>query len=244
MLMKNALAAREDGLEYKFVKFAPTDLTATGAFRGYASKFGNEDLGGDIVAKGAFSKSLQASGPRSVKMLYEHDHLCPIGVWNKLVEDDNGLLSDGHLLLPDENGRGGLGKASEVYTLMMNGVLDGLSIGYRVKAASHDRTKQVRILEEIELKEISLVLYPMNEEAVISSVKSKSDLPTEREFQYWLQRDAGFSRSEAEAIIASGFKSLLKAKRDAGGEVASTPPDAGWSPLLVDGIRRLTEAIR
>jgi uncharacterized protein len=237
MLMKNALAARADGLEYKFVKFSPTELGAAGEFRGYASKFGNEDLGGDIVAKGAFTKSLEASGVRGVKMLYEHDHLQPVGFWSDLAEDNSGLLCAGKLMVED------LAKAREVHALMKNGVLDGLSIGYRVKKASHDRAKQVRILEEIELKEISAVLFPMNEEAVISSVKSGSDLPTEREFQCWLQRDAGFSRSEAEQIVRSGFKSLLKAKRDAGGEVASTPPDA-VHVLLADELRRLTEVIR
>lgn len=227
------------GLEYKFVKFAPTRLdAATGEFSGYASKFGNEDLGGDIVAKGAFTKSLEASGVRGVKMLYEHDCTCPVGFWTDLAEDGNGLLSAGKLMVED------LAKAREVHALLKHGVLDGLSIGYRVVKSSPDRARQVRVLEEVELKEISLVLFPMNNEAVISSVKSKVDLPTEREFQCWLQRDAGFSRSEAEQIIAQGFKSLLKAKRDAGGDgVASTQPDAGLV-ALADELRRLNEAIR
>jgi len=234
--MHGMTAAAERGLEYKFVKFAP-EVGNAGEFSGYGSRFGNEDLGGDVVAKGAFTKSLAASGVRGVKLLYEHDPLTPVGYWKDLAEDTNGLLCAGKLMVED------LAKAREVHALMKAGVLDGLSIGYRVKKASNDRTKQVRVLEEVELKEISLVLFPMNEEAVISSVKSKGDLPTEREFQCWLQRDAGFSRSEAEQIIGSGFKSLLKAKRDAGGEVASTPPDAGLT-VLADELRRLTEAIR
>ena len=49
------------GLEYKFTKFAASDLDEkTGIFRGYASTFGNEDQGGDIVVKGAFSSCLAA----------------------------------------------------------------------------------------------------------------------------------------------------------------------------------------
>jgi hypothetical protein len=39
-------------------------------------------------------------------------------------------------------------------------------------------------------------------------------LPTERELEDWLVRDAGFSRSQAKTIISSGFKSL-KSVRDA-----------------------------
>ncbi len=40
-------------------------------------------------------------------------------------------------------------------------------------------------------------------------------LPTEREIERWLTRDAGLSRSEARAVLSSGFRGL-KALRDAG----------------------------
>jgi hypothetical protein len=238
MRMSDALKAATAGLEYKFVKFAATEVDAKGIFSGYASKFGNEDLGGDIVAKGAFAGSLANTTTRRFKMLYEHDHTCPIGFWTDLAEDSQGLMAKGTLMMD------ALPKAREVHALMREGVLDGLSIGYRVKKATTDRARPgIRVLEEVDLKEISVVLFPMNEEAVISSVKARTDLPTEREFQCWLQRDAGFSRSEAEQIIAQGFKSLLKSKRDAAGEVASTPPDAGML-ALADEFRRLTGTVR
>jgi hypothetical protein len=51
----------------------------------------------------------------------------------------------------------------------------------------------------------------------VTGVKEKhsvEELPTEREFERWLTREAGFSRSEAVTIIRDGFKSLLR-KRDA-----------------------------
>jgi HK97 family phage prohead protease len=227
------------GLEYKFVKFEPAKLdAATGEFTGYASKFGNEDLGGDIVAKGAFTKSLRATGVRGVKMLREHNPLDPIGYWNDLAEDDKGLFSAGKLMIED------LQSARETYALLKNRVLDGLSIGYRVTKASNDRASQVRILEEVELKEISLVLFPMNTEAVIETVKSSLDgSPFDvREFERWLQRDAGLTRAKS-LLVISQVKSLLKGTRDAVGEVASTPPTADCAPL-VDALQRFNEAIR
>jgi HK97 family phage prohead protease len=228
-------------LEYKFTKFlAPPEVDAkTGIFTGYASKFGNEDLGGDIVARGAFTKSLEQKNARKFKLLYEHDCLSPVGFWKELAEDSQGLIATGKLMVED------LTKAREVHALMREGVLDGLSIGYRVDKASNDRgNPHVRVLEQIDLKEISVVMFPMNTEAVISSVKA-GDLPrlTEREFQRLLQRDAQLSRSDAVHVIEHGFKSLLKSKRDAAGEVASKPPDAQLS-ALADELRRLNEAIR
>lgn len=236
MLQTHRKDALRGDLEYKFVKFAPTALDdKTGVFAGYASKFGNEDLGGDIVAKGAFATSLKASGVRGVKMLYEHDCTCPVGYWTDLAEDSNGLLSAGKLMVED------LAKAREVHALLKHGVLDGLSIGYRVVKSSPDRARQVRVLEEVELKEISLVLFPMNTEAVIETVKSSIEgSPLDiREFERWLQRDAGLTRSKSLQVV-SRLKSLLNGKREAVDEVASTPPDVDWSAIAA-GLRRLKD---
>ena len=209
---------------------------SAGTFVGYCSVFGNEDQGGDIVAKGAFAKCLAERGPRGVKMLYEHDPCQPIGIWDDLQEDDYGLLGKGRLLLDLQKGR-------EVFALMKAQALDGLSIGYRVTRSTQDRAKpHIRLLQELDLREVSAVMFPMNEECVIGSVKAH--LPSEREFQRWLQRDAGLTRAEAEHVISHGLKSLLKAQRDAGGEVASTePPDAGLRSIA-DSLRRLTADIR
>lgn len=237
------------GLEYKFTKFTPTDIDPrTGSFVGLASKFGNEDLGGDIVAKGAFADTLKQRDPRRCKMLYEHDHLQPVGVWEDLRETSDGLLATGKLLLPDQNGRGGLRKAEEVYTLMREGVIDGLSIGYRVEKATQDRSNpSIRILEKVDLREISVVLFPMNEEAVIQSVKS--DLPIDsdfvREFERLLMQDAGLTRSKARQIIG-GYKSLISAKQDAGGDEVATSmqPAADWMSPIVEQLRQLAETIR
>ena len=224
-------------LERKAVKLElKTFDGATGIFEGYGSVFGNEDLGGDVVERGAFAQSIKERGARGVKMLYEHDCLAPIGVWLDMKEDEHGLYVQGKLL------HEAVAKAKEVLALMQEKVLDGLSIGYRVLEAGSDRSSEaIRRLKKVDLREISVVLFPMNEEATISSVKANV-LPTEREFQRWLQRDAQLSRSEAAHVIKHGFLSLLKSKRDAAGEVASKPPDAAAD--LLGELRRLHEAIR
>lgn len=230
-------------LERKAIQFEFKALDDAGVFEGYASRFGNEDQGQDVVVRGAFANSLRLRGINGIKMLHEHNCLEPVGKWIDLSEDDHGLRAKGQLLLD-------LPKAKEVYTLLKNQVLDGLSIGFRVvKAESGRGNEAVRKLLEVDLREISTVMFPMNEEAVISAVKSTDDLPSDiafiREFERWLQRDAGFTRSKAGQVIA-GYKSLIKAPRDAGGEqvAVSKQPDVAWSSPFVDELRRLTDAAR
>jgi len=63
-------------------------------------------------------------------------------------------------------------KGREVYELLKAGALDGLSIGYRTKKESFDRKNNVRMLDEVELHEISIVTFGMLPSATISRVKS------------------------------------------------------------------------
>lgn len=139
-------------------------IAEDGTFTGYASLFGVTDLGGDSVQPGAFTKSLKSKPAGKVKMLRGHDTSEPIGVWTRIEEDSRGLRATGQLILTTVKGR-------ETYELLKAGALDGLSIGYRTKKESYDRTKKIRLLNELDLFEISLVVFPMLPSATISRVK-------------------------------------------------------------------------
>jgi HK97 family phage prohead protease len=133
---------------------------------GYASLFGITDQGGDVVAKGAYAASLArlaAKGGR-VKMLWQHDPGLPIGVWDEVREDATGLWVKGRILTEVEKGR-------EAAALLTAGAIDGLSIGYRTLKAERDG-KGRRLLQELELWEVSLVTFPMLAQA---RVTAKSD---------------------------------------------------------------------
>ena len=194
--------------------FTALDLKSvdeTGEFEGYASLFNREDLGNDIVLPGAFTKTLATRGIDAIRMLFQHNASEPIGVWQDLREDARGLYAKGRLA-PN------VAKARDVLGLMRAGAIDGLSIGYRPTRAIRDPRTGIRRISQIELWEISIVTFPMAPEARISAVKSRpfaTHTPTPREFEHWLMRDAGLSRSEARALIGQGLKGLL-AKRDAG----------------------------
>jgi len=149
------------------VKLAGTDVgtvEADGTFSGYASLFGIEDLSHDIVERGAFSASLKRRGPDGVKMLYQHDPAEPIGKWTSIRETPKGLFVVGRLMTNLARGR-------EVLDLMREGVVDGLSIGFRTIKGHTDKKSGIRRLNEIDLWEISVVTFPMQPDARVTAVK-------------------------------------------------------------------------
>ncbi len=199
-------------IEAKFTALDLKSTDETGEFEGYASIFDREDLGRDIVLPGAFKQSLAARGAEGVRLLFQHDPAEPIGVWEELREDGRGLYAKGRLLPDVKRGR-------EVLSLMRAGAVDGLSIGFRSTKAQRDAKTGIRKIAQIDLWEISIVTFPMLPEARISQVKSRAfagRTPTPREFEHWLMRDAGLSRSEARAVMGQGIKGLA-ARRNAGG---------------------------
>jgi hypothetical protein len=76
-----------------------------------------------------------------------------------------------------------------------------------------DQDNDVRYLKRIDLHEISIVTFPMNDEARIDAVKA-ADI-TAREMERILTRDAKLSRSVAQSLMRDGFKSI-QSMRDAG----------------------------
>ena len=130
---------------------------------GYASLFGLRDQGGDVVEKGAYAASLarMAKAGARVKMLWQHDPAQPIGIWDEVREDGQGLWVKGRLLTEVEKGR-------EAAALLEAGAIDGLSIGYRTVKADRDG-KGRRLLRELELWEVSLVTFPLLPEARVAA---------------------------------------------------------------------------
>jgi HK97 family phage prohead protease len=213
---------------------------ATMEFTGYGAVFGNVDAYGDVIAPGAFAKTLagiQKTG-QWPSMLSQHggwgltsEDLTPVGVWSELAEDGIGLKNHGVLA---ETVRG-----KELNTLMKmqpRPAIDGLSIGYIAKSFT-PRSKPEeprRTLTEIDLIEISLVTFPANGKARVTSVKSLAD--NERDLEAWLMRDAGLSRKEAQTVISHGFKALLR-QRDAANDGAELAQ-------LAESFKRSANALR
>jgi len=177
------------------------DLTETGRVKGYASVFGNVDLGGERVLPGAFTKSLQGGKP--VRMLWQHDRKEVIGGWDVVREDAKGLWVEGTFNMDVQRGR-------EAHALMKAGQIDGLSIGYRVSREAVSKNSDGALdLKEVDLFEVSVVTMPMNEltraglksamldDEIMEKLKA-GDRLTEREFETLLKGSLGLSNSQAE----------------------------------------------
>ena len=129
----------------------------TGEFSGYASVFGNVDDGGDIVEDFA-----------RIKILALHNgSWLPVGKPIELREDDHGLFIRGKIS-DTSMGR-------DIQTLLKDGVLNELSIGYEAIDYEIDEEARVRYLKRIKLWEVSIVTWAMNDQATIDDVKSLAE---------------------------------------------------------------------
>lgn len=212
------------------VAFNAKSVRNDGSFEGYASTFGNIDNGFDVVMPGAFTKSLQDRPAARVKMLWQHDPAQPIGVWQHVAEDNKGLFVKGRILREVQKG-------AEAYALMKEGVIDSMSIGYRTLESDYT-TAGVRQLKELGLMEISLVTFPMNDQATVTTIKDFNPRELERGL-----RDAGLSRGDAVKAVAL-FRDHL---RDAGGNVDIDPRDedaATNQAALAAALRKLETTLR
>jgi HK97 family phage prohead protease len=143
------------------LRFEIKEVSDEGVFEGLLSPYGNVDQGNDLVVKGAYTKTLQERGNR-VPMLWQHKTDMPIGELT-LEDRPEGLYARGQLLMD-------LPEARKAYLLVKAGIVKGLSIGY--ETIKDTVQNGVRHLKEIRLHEGSLVTFPMNEQALISSIKS------------------------------------------------------------------------
>lgn len=139
-------------------------MNEAGRFAGYASVFDVVDNQRDAVERGAFLNTLKGR-LRDIKLLWQHQMNEPIGYFTEIFENAHGLYVEGQLLLD-------VARAKEALSLLKNGVLKGMSIGYAPRRYAMDPDTGVRHLNEVDLYEISLVTFPANEVAQVSVVKS------------------------------------------------------------------------
>lgn len=239
--LKKRMTSSKDFAERE-LKYASLDLqnvNREGVFEGYASLFHTIDLGRDIVNKGAFQNSLINKPPLSVKMLYQHNPSDPIGIWETIKEDHKGLYVKGRLILEIQ-------RAREVHTLMKAGAIDGLSIGFKTLRSKSLPKMRGRELIELELFEISVVTFPMHPNARVHHIKRQTvanGLPSIRDFERWLMRDAGFTRREAQTAIAKGFRSLTRIRDDAGNNKSTSAAMANNGRKLRERLNALAQSL-
>lgn len=201
---------KDFGLEIKSANDA-------GEIEGYGSTFGGEpDSYGDIIEKGAFDETIRvhkAAGTMPAMLWGHNSGDVPIGDWVDMAEDDKGLWLKGRIDLADPVGE-------RVYRAVKSKRVRGLSIGYDV-AKSRDEKRGIRILEKLNLWEVSAVNFPANINAGFTAVKQNDSFaswmagvrPQLRELEGFLKEGFNVSNSEAERM-ASALLNEVRGGRD------------------------------
>jgi HK97 family phage prohead protease len=186
----------------------------TAMISGYGSIFNNEDFGGDVIEQSAFDKTLAEKG-NNVYFFADHNYdMKSLLGFAQMRKDDKGLFGEYSLNLETEQGRNAYVLAKQ---LQSAGLSLGLSIGYSTVKADYDSMNQVRRIKEVKLYEISLVPFPMNENARVTDAKSEIELLKKEmaELKTLLKNEPDKSTQNDEAELVTALKQLhsqLKSK--------------------------------
>jgi HK97 family phage prohead protease len=200
------------GLQQVEFKFAGEGMY----FAGYASVFDGVDSYGDTIAQGAYTKTLEDRA-RPIRMRW--NHFGPvIGKWLNISQDSKGLWAEGELTP-------GHSTAVDVYASMKHGAIDGMSIGY-IPVKSSPIEDNRRLLQEIDLVEISVVEEPADLGARIGSIKSALDTCNSlKEIEGLLREAARLSKADATALVG-------RIKRIALGDQGAPDPEEKLKQFL------------
>lgn len=163
---------------HKFKSFAiAAQMSADGFVEGYAATFERTpDSYGDVIAKGAFARTLgewHAKGGEglSIPLLYAHntdDAMHNIGMVTEAHEDEKGLFV--HAEFDADNPT-----AQYARKLVQEGRLYQFSFAYAIKDAGTVTLEDgvdAYELRDLDLYEVSLVQIPANQNAVVTGIKS------------------------------------------------------------------------
>ena len=181
---KDGHAVKAKTLPISIKAFGPDEEPglAEGEFIAYASTFDRDpDAYGDIIAPGAFAKTLDewAAKDAPIPLYYGHrldDPDYNIGEILDAKEDDNGLIVTGRIDLD-------AGKGPQVYRLVKAGRIRELSFSYQIRDAeiveiddADGKTTEAYELRDVDLLEISLVPVGANRHTSVLAVKGAAAL--------------------------------------------------------------------
>jgi HK97 family phage prohead protease/HK97 family phage major capsid protein len=148
-------------LNSSFIKSDTADGKTTSiTIEGYAST-DDVDRQGDIVPASVWKKGIQNYLKNPVILAY-HDHSEPVGRMVEHRVDGKGLWVKARIS----------SAAGEVFNLVKDGILTAFSIGFRIVDAEYDAAKELFVVKELELHEISVVSVPANQNTLFSLSKA------------------------------------------------------------------------
>lgn len=203
----------KDNLKFKSFKIdniieEDTDLV----IEGWGAKYGNVDSYGDIMQPGSCTRTIKERGDR-IAFCYQHDIYNPIGKIQLIEDKTEGLW----LSVKVSNAE------DDIKTKIREGILCEMSIGYRTINAvpSVVDGKEVNILNEVMLYEVSLVTIAANPEAIITGLKSeqqKEALTSE------LERIIAIERNPEKQFNLMKLKTMIQTAFDNKAPESTEPP--------------------
>ena len=183
---------QEQPKEYKTIIFKGYKLDEEqGIVEHIVSVFGIEDLGGDVVHPGAFTKTIQERGTR-IRVLDSHQRSSilnvlgvPLGlkevprdklpaeILQEYPEATGGLWARTQFLMDTPEGKG-------AFSRIKSGAVDEFSFGYDTMDedfSNDDKGHEVRNLRTLRLWEYSPVIFGMNPATTVTGVKSEDVAP-------------------------------------------------------------------
>lgn len=143
-------------LEHKSIFGEIKDIdTKNQIVTGYLSSFGNKDHDGDIMEKGAFSKSINER-KNDIFFLNQHNWAQPHGKFKVLKEDSFGLYFESEPLIK------GVSYSDDLMKLYDAGIIKEHSIGFRTIKSDYDSKSNTRTIKEVKLFEGSNVTLGAN----------------------------------------------------------------------------------
>ena len=137
------------------------------SIRAYACVFGNVDSWNDIIVPTACDEFLASKEADRMRLCWQHDTNEVIGRITAKGADGYGVWIEADILPTT------LGK--DVQTLVRGEAINELSIGY--KTIRHHYEGDIRVLDEIIIREVSLVTIAANPLAVITDMKAEETEP-------------------------------------------------------------------
>jgi len=146
-----------------------SDEEKVGMFKGLGSAYGKVDLGGDTVAKGAYTQTIMHNNSK-VQLMFNHGwEVSDVAGIAYLEDSEEGLMVEGKMPLSVPSIKDGY----EIMKFMLKESNPlGLSIGYQVIKAAPG-PNGTRILKEIALEEMSITPWPMDTHARIRDAKDR-----------------------------------------------------------------------
>ena len=184
-----------------FIQEFSNDVEEINTIKAIITTFDNTDKVGDIMQKGCldnFIRKFDNNETGVIKMLFNHDRNEILGQWIKFEIQDNKVIGIGKF--------SDVTKAKDIKTLIEDGILDSVSIGF--KAIEWDRRDDDQYeypvnFKEIEILETSIVDAPANPNANILETKEFNPRLAEK-----ILRDFGFSKNASKLIIKNTKQDL------------------------------------